>query len=189
MGLELREKFLEATSEKEWADVKPLDWHDEEIRKTSLLSMEEHCQYKFVAHTEGNSYSGRLKYLQNCRSVVVAHESEWIQHQTPLMVSSGPKQNFVQVSRGFTDLEQAIQELRKDDSKARKIADNNVETFRERYLTPAAETCYWRRLIHGWARATDFEPQFYKEVNGTLQWRGVPLESFALENRLEWDPY
>jgi hypothetical protein len=31
-------------------------------------------------------------------------------------------------------------------AKAQKIVDNSVKTFRERYLAPAAEACYWRAL-------------------------------------------
>lgn len=81
--------------------------------------------------------------------------------------------------------------LRTNDQIAMDIAERNVRTFRERYLTSAAEVCYWRKLIRGWA-GVSFEPEFYKvDINGTgvREWRGLPFESFALERRLEWDPY
>ncbi|KAI9831932.1 MAG: hypothetical protein M1819_004654 [Sarea resinae] len=189
MSLPLREALVRVAASKPWADVKALDWHDKSSMSTDLKSMSEHCQYKYLMHTEGNSYSGRLKYLQNCRSVIVAHDMDWLQHQSPLMASSGPGQNYVKVRRDFEDLEASIQALLKDDKKAEKIAENNVRTFRERYLTPAAEVCYWRRLIQGWANVS-FEPRFYDVApDGTKKWRGVPFESYALEGRLEWDPY
>lgn len=58
-----------------------------------------------------------------------------------------------------------------------------------RYLTPAAEACYWRRLVRGWREVT-FEPEFYHLAeDGKKKWRGVPFESYVLERRLEWDPY
>lgn len=44
---------------------------------------------------------------------------------------------------------------------ARAIAAESVSTFRDRYLTPAAEACYWRRLIHAWASVQAFEPRLY----------------------------
>lgn len=188
MRLELREKLLDVTSDQPWADVKPINWHDHYSVENSVKSMPQHCEYKYLAHTEGNSYSGRLKYLQNCKSVVIAHKMDWIQHHHPLMRSSGPDQNYVQVRRDFKDLQQKIQWLVNHDEDAERIATNNVRTFRQRYLTPAAEVCYWRRLIRSWA-AVSFPPDFFKEVNGTKVWRGLPVESFLLEGRMEWDPY
>lgn len=192
MGLELREKFIEATMGKEWADVKALDWHDQESMAHDLKSMPEHCQYKYLAHTEGNSYSGRLKYLQSCMSVVVAHRMDWIQHHHPLLDSTqgSRTQNYVEVARNFEDLEEKINWLQAHDAQSKKIASNSVKTFRERYLTPAAEVCYWRRLVPGWASVMSFEPEFFKvHDDGNNVWRGLPIESFLLERRLEWDPY
>jgi len=37
---------------------------DKEQLKEQLLTPEQHCQYKYLAHAEGFAYSGRLKYLQ-----------------------------------------------------------------------------------------------------------------------------
>jgi hypothetical protein len=188
MGLPLREKFIQVTAGQPWADVKALDWHNKESMANDLKSMAQHCEYRYLAHTEGNSYSGRLKYLQACRSVVVAHTMDWIQHHHPLMRASGPQQNYVQVDRSFDDLEQKIAWLEAHDADAQRIAANSVQTFREHYLTPAAEACYWRKVIHGWAKVS-FEPEFFKLVNGSSVWRGLPVESYLLERRLEWNPY
>ena len=101
MGLKLREKFLKATKDKPWADVKVLNWHDENFMANDLKSMPEHCHNKCVAHTEGNSYSGRLKYLQSCKSVVVAHKMEWIQHHHPLMNRVVPSRILSKSSAAF----------------------------------------------------------------------------------------
>lgn len=201
MGLEVRESFVNATAGKTWADVKTLDWHDDVSMKEDLKSMAQHCQYRYLAHTEGNSYSGRLKYLQNCRSVLVTHPLEWIQHYQGLMISSGARQNFVEVRRDFADLESTILGLEKGRaSAAEKIAEESVRVFRERYLTPAAEACYWRALMRGWASAQGWQPEFWgvQRENGTLGrvglekgemvWRGVPWESYSLMRTLEWKP-
>ncbi|KIV83011.1 hypothetical protein PV11_05072 [Exophiala sideris] len=188
MGLELRENFVAATASQPWADVKALTWRDNDSMVNDLKSMPEHCQYKYLAHTEGNSYSGRLKYLQNCKSVVVAHKMDWIQHHHHLMRSSGPEQNYVEVKRSYEDLADKISWLQNHNKDAEKIASRSVKVFRERYLTPAAEVCYWRKLIHGWSRVS-FEPEFFTVVDGKRIWRGLPIESFLLEQRLEWDPY
>lgn len=66
--------------------------------------------------------------------------------------------------------------LLQNPDKAEHIANNNVKTFRERYLTQASEACYWRALWDGWAKATANTPgpsvPVYK--------RGLPYESFLL---------
>lgn len=103
------------------------------------------------------------------------------------MSPSGENQNYVAVDRDFEKLDQMMKYLSQHDSEAERIADNNVQTFRERYLTPAAEACYWRALIRGWKSVQAFEPKFVNETTGA--WRGLPVESFLLERRLEWDPY
>ncbi|KAH8145906.1 uncharacterized protein LAJ45_10048 [Morchella importuna] len=181
----IRQHLVDVTAGKSWADVKYLDWNDKPALQRDLLAMPDHCGYKFVAHTEGASYSGRLKYLQNCRSVVVAHRLQWIQHHHPLLVSEGPEQNFVEVDDEFVGLEAAMEELLADDARAERIAGNAVRVFRERYLTGAAEVCYWRRLVRGW-RDVSFEPSFYDEKG---EWRGVPAESYFLMGKVEWEPY
>lgn len=182
---EIRGKFMEATDGKNWADVKALDWGNKEDIQANLLPMEDHCKYMFVAHTEGRSFSGRGKYLQNCRSVFVAHKLEWREAHHGALESSGPNANYVEVERDFSDLENKMENLLAHPDQAKKIADNSVRTFRDRYLTPAAESCYWRRLIRGYGSVCDFEPRLYNDTEGR-KWRGVPFESFVLTRSLEW---
>ncbi|KAJ5085842.1 CAZyme family GT90 [Penicillium argentinense] len=187
MGPEIRDKLLQVTAGKTWADVRELGWGDKTSMANDYKSMPEHCGYKYVAQTEGNSYSGRLKYLQLCRSVVISHRLDWIQHHYHLMKDSGSERNFVQVERDWRDLEEKMEWLLSHDDEAEKIAENNVRTFRERYLTQAAETCYWRRLIWAWSEVGDFEPEFYKvDENGERVWRGLSFESFLLMRKMEW---
>lgn len=71
------------------------------------------------------------------------------------------------------------------EEEAKVIAQNNFETFHQRYLTPAATSCYWRRLITSWAGVQGFTPQLYKkdEVTGKDVLRGIPFEAYALDAR------
>ncbi len=183
----LRGKLMEVTRSKDWADVGALDWGSKKDIAAHLLPMEDHCKYMFLAQTEGRSYSGRGKYLQNCRSVFVAHKLEWKEAHHAALQSSGPDANFVEVERDFSDLEQKIQHLIERPEEALRIAENGVRTFRDRYLTPAAEACYWRRMIVAW-RSVSFEPQLY-EGSDFRTWRGVPFESFVLMGKLHWDAH
>lgn len=132
-----------------------------------------------ILTTTGRSYSASLKYRQACHSVIVAHKLQYIQHYHYLLVSSGPQQNYVEVERDFSDLPGQMQHLLQDSQAAERIADNNVRTFRERYLTSAAEACYWRALWDGYAsvsNATDSSEKMGKPVSE----RGLRYESFLL---------
>lgn len=67
--------------------------------------------------------------------------------------------------------------LLQNPSKAERIATNSVKTFRERYLTAAAEACYWRGLWDGWAEVSSGD-MGGDEVPGYK--RGLRFESFLL---------
>ncbi|KAL9089043.1 MAG: hypothetical protein Q9159_002761 [Coniocarpon cinnabarinum] len=179
---DIRGSLVNETIGKPWADVEEIHWGDPENEKKYLTPITDHCRWMFLAHTEGHSYSGRLKYLQNCRSVIVAHKLHWLQPPNYMMVASGENQNFVEVERDFSDLQPAIMKLIENPTKAQKIADNQIKTFKQRYLTPAAEACYWRKLFYAWANVSPV-PQF-KNQEG--QWRGMPFETYAMMKQTQY---
>lgn len=45
----LRRALMDATRDKDWGDVKQVDWST----GTNVLRMEDHCHYMFIAHVEG----------------------------------------------------------------------------------------------------------------------------------------
>jgi len=92
---------------------------------------------------------------------------------------------MVAVDRDFKKLDGAMKELLKDPERSQKIADNSARTFRDRYLTPAAQACYWRQLMQAWA-SVSFEPDLFHEVldsDGTSRKviRGKSYETFVSE--------
>jgi hypothetical protein len=105
---------------------------------------------------------------------------QWIQHHHYLFVANGTNQNFVEVERDFSDLEEKIEYLISNPEEAKRIADNSVRTFRDHYFAPAAEACYWRALIHGWAQSS-FKPEVYESKPGSAlgRARGMRFENFA----------
>lgn len=106
------------------------------------------------------------------------HKSEWIEPHHSVLVRSGPNQNIVEVERDFSDLEEKMQELLNEPDRAKKIAENSARTFRDRYLSPAAQACYWRQLIHSWA-AVSFQLEPWEMVDGKRSLRGIPFETFV----------
>jgi hypothetical protein len=156
----IRNALLQQSSGKPWSDVVALD---EEASTKSRLSAEDQCRYKFAAHTEGTSWSGRLKYLLSCNSVIFIHPLKHYTHLYHLLEPTGSQQNYVPVKLDWSDLGSKVQEMIVDEDKAATIARNAKSVFRDRYLTPAAQTCYFRRLFHAW-RDVPFEPETYELV-------------------------
>lgn len=107
------------------------------------------------------------------------HKLQWIEHYHYLLSSSGPQQNLVEVERDFSDLVEKIEYYLTHTEEAERVAKNSVKTFRERYLTTAAEACYWRALIRGWAEVS-FEPRGFEEgPDGRQKIRGMRFENFV----------
>ncbi|SPO26218.1 uncharacterized protein UTRI_02494 [Ustilago trichophora] len=164
------------TGAERWADVKQTSFHDVGAEFHPLIPMHEHCRHKFLIQTEGNSYSGRGKFLWSCRSVTVAHKLEWTQHFHPALNSdpTSKEQNFVELPGPlFSALEEttlalqasahipANQDLPPNYAKSsgglgmnppQRIAQNAVEQLRHRYLTPAATNCYLRAALKSYAQ-------------------------------------
>ena len=184
--IEDRGKLLEASRDKDWADVRSINWEDKDDLKKNHLTLSEHCRYMFIAHVSGLSWSGQGKYIRNCHSVVVSHALEWREIYDSALVYEGPEQNAVRVADDWSDLGSTMESLRGNTTAAESIADNARAVLRDRYLTPAAEACYWRKLIRGYA-SVSFEPELYERDGETL--RGVPYESFTLLRRVHWDAY
>ncbi|CAO1624644.1 unnamed protein product [Parajaminaea phylloscopi] len=169
---------LPAGHEDAWADVFATTFGGEtgpEYRP--LVKLEEHCRRKYLIHSEGNSYSGRSKYLFSCRSITIAHPLEWTQHFHPALISdpNNPKQNYIELKGpGFDGLEETVRGLWESDGRqsgsqgwwakakakgvlgdrsAIQIADNARDSLRDRYLTPAATACYWRAALEAYSQA------------------------------------
>ncbi|KAK9789170.1 hypothetical protein SCARD494_09369 [Seiridium cardinale] len=172
---ELRGALLNATANKPWADVMEIDWTNQE----NMIRTEDICDYMFLLHTEGQSWSGRLKYLLNCNSLVLVHDLEWRTHFYHLLVSSGPDQNYIPLKRDFSNLEEKVSWLLDNPNYAQQVADNAVVTFRKRYTTPAAAACYWRQLLRSW-NTVAFTPDPYEKENelGQRGLRGIAWEDF-----------
>ena len=135
----------------------------------------------------------------NCHSVALIHELNWVEHYHHLLTPSGKEQNYVKLKRDFSDLPGKMKKLLKAENRdqTRSIADNARSVFRERYLTPAAEGCYWRSLIRAWASVQGFEPQVFEDREVEDDWRGgkrsrrkfrgAPFESYAIMEEVEWE--
>jgi EGF-domain serine glucosyl/xylosyltransferase len=135
----LRSELVRVSKDKPWSDIKPVVINDAKDKHTrDVMNLRQFCGYKYTVQTEGTSYSGRLKYLQLCKSALITHPLEWQEFHTHLMQLTGPETNFIEANDNFANLESAMEYYQAHDEDARRIAENSYETFARRYLTPAA---------------------------------------------------
>lgn len=204
-GARIRNALIKESNGADWSDVKAIDWKNETSVREDFVLMEDHCEYMFAAETGDNGHNGRLKYLLNCNNIVIAHDLNGIEHFHHLLASSGDNQNYVKLRSDFSDLKKVMSSLTEPsflEDRGRQIADNARRMFRDRYLTPAAEACYWRALIRGWASVQGFTPQLwddseesdrfvggsdYEERSQRRNWRGMPFESYILMEEVEFN--
>lgn len=181
---DIRKALVTQSEGKSWSDVHRVteDGKDEETTRYRI-SMSDHCRYKFAVHTEGTTWSGRLKYLLSCHSTILAHPLTHTTHLYHLLQPEGPDQNYVPVEKSWSDLPAIMDELLKDDAKARKIADNAAAVFRDRYFTPAAQTCYFRQLFHVWSEVTPLPDPYKHNTHSdgarSKEWRGITYEEYV----------
>ncbi|EME48759.1 hypothetical protein DOTSEDRAFT_67711 [Dothistroma septosporum NZE10] len=181
---EIRLKLIEQSEGKSWSDVHRVaeDVHDEEATKYRI-TMPDHCKYKFAVHTEGTTWSGRLKYLLSCHSTILIHPLTFTTHLYHLLEDEGPNQNYVKVDKAWTELPAKMDELLADNAKAKRIADNAATKLRDRYFTPAAQMCYFRHLFNVWAEMTPAPNpfQYITHADGTKskEWRGMAYEEYV----------
>lgn len=202
-GKQDRESLVGSAQKYPWSDVAAIDWAQPDQRP---IPMEDHCKWKYIAFPEGNTNNGRLRYLQTCHSVLVTHKPRWVQHWTHLYNPdwNSRDQNVVFVpppslsdkdtskgipvhdangreigrDRTWERLPETMHKLLRSDRTARKIADNQWKFFRERYSTPAAAMCYWRRAIRGFAKVQQYEV----DLSGSE----TSMETFMLKGMREW---
>ncbi|BGP28598.1 hypothetical protein JCM10296v2_000334 [Rhodotorula toruloides] len=179
--VDIRKELWEIARKYPWGAVSDLDWGDRDSVNKLLLTPEQHCQWKFLAHVEGYAYSGRLKYLTQCRSVIVAHKMRYVQHFHHLFNSdpTSPSQNIViSPGRNFDNIASVMSDLLSDDAKAKKIADTSYE-FWQHWLSVGSVACYWRRLFREWKEVMAFEPVLNRDV--------ASYNSFILMGQVHWD--
>ncbi|KAL8290393.1 hypothetical protein RQP46_002651 [Phenoliferia psychrophenolica] len=172
----IREALRVAASGQTWGDIGAIEWKE---KGKGSVPLWDHCRYKYLAHAEGylDAYSGRMKYLLNCRSVVISHELHWDQHFHPAFDSN---MNIVILGgKDWDELPSTMEFLEKNPERAELIANNARRTLQGRYLTPAATACYWRRALLEYSKTQRFTPEIGD---------GKDYESFMLMGRVHWDP-
>ncbi|KAI9710314.1 MAG: hypothetical protein M1820_002809 [Bogoriella megaspora] len=175
---EMRERLVQISNGTTWGDA-------QHTNKQNHVTTHKFCDWQYLFHVEGRSWSGRLRYLANCESVLIIPPLNYIAHFYPLLEAEGENQNHVQVNPDWSTLDDTMMYWTSHPKEAAAIAAESARTFRDRYLTPAAEACYYRRMFTTWRAVQNFEPELFHEVvnkHGILekQIRGKGYEEWSL---------
>jgi hypothetical protein len=85
--------------------------------------------------------------------------------------------NIVFVAPDWSDLGETVEWLEEHPEVAEGIARRQRDLFvGGGYFSPAAETCYWRAMVRGWAKMARTEGQRWEETEG------ITFEAFSLTN-------
>ncbi|KAL8276741.1 hypothetical protein RQP46_010850 [Phenoliferia psychrophenolica] len=130
----IRDALRKAADRMPWGDIGGIEWGN---KGKGSLPLWDHCRYKYLAHAEGfgGAYSGRLKYLLDCRSVIIAHELHWDQHFHAAFDSnsSSPNQNIIILKgKDWDELGQTMTFLEENPERAELIAANAWRTLHGR---------------------------------------------------------
>lgn len=131
------------------------DWKNEPGLFASLL---QHCKYKYLLHTAGNTYSGRLKFLTLCSSAIIFPQDDW-QEFWYGMLNNGSNMYIVDrvtpENKGAPILE-ALADLQADDALASRLAQGSHSLAYE-VLSKHNINLYMLRLLNEYSRLLKFK--------------------------------
>ena len=109
------------------------------------ISLESHCQYKYLFNYRGVAASFRFKHLFLCRSLVFHVGDEWLEFFYPAM---RPWIHYIPVPKDadMEELYNLIEFAKEHPDISKKIADSGA-TFIKENLTMRDGECYWRDLL------------------------------------------
>lgn len=119
------------------------------------ISLEEHCEYKYLFNFRGVAASFRFKHLFLCNSLVFHVGDEW---QEFFYDSLKPWVHYVPVPKNPTPehLQFLLEFFKEHDDLAKVIADHGRNEIWD-HLKMKDVHCYWRKLLRRYAKLLKFE--------------------------------
>ena len=110
-----------------------------------VVSLEHHCQYKYLFNFRGVAASFRFKHLFLCGSLVIHVGEEWLEFFYPAMK---PWIHYVPLDENASekDITDLIYFLKEHDDLVREIAEQG-QKFIMNHLRFEEIKCYWRNLL------------------------------------------
>lgn len=143
-------------------NVRMIDWGGD---KASFVSVLDHCKYRYLLHTAGNTYSGRMKYLPFCGSAIVMPESPW-QEFWYGMLEHGKTVYRTPAVNSWQDTKIALgaaEALAKDDALAQTIAQG-AHDLAVNVLTTRNIELFMLALLRRYAELMDFKVALHQDA-------------------------
>jgi len=140
-------------------DVSFMSWQKSEFPGLSThkeyRTLEQHCNYKYLLHLEGNTFSGRLKYLLLCGSPVIfakinGWEEFWyhlLKHQENIIILDSSDEILLLNMTNY---------LFENSEQASRIGINGRNIVLK-YLNEQAIICYMRNVLFAYNKLVDYQ--------------------------------
>ncbi|CAF3840972.1 unnamed protein product [Rotaria sp. Silwood1] len=148
-----------AKKHREIMDVSFMDWQIPEFLNRSThkeyRTLEQHCNYKYLLHLEGNTFSGRLKYLLICASPVIFLKiNGWEEFWYHLLKH---KENIIILdSVSEASLLNMTNYLLENSERASHIGINGRNLVLK-YLNEQAIICYMRNVLLTYSKLINYQ--------------------------------
>ncbi|MPC32121.1 O-glucosyltransferase rumi [Portunus trituberculatus] len=122
----------------------------------SEVSLEDHCQYKYLFNYRGVAASFRFKHLFLCGSLVFHSEDRWIEFFYPRMK---PWVHYIPVRTGASknEIRELLQFAQENDPVVSQIAERG-QNFIKNHLRMKDVLCYWKKLLVSYASLLNYQP-------------------------------
>lgn len=119
------------------------------------VSLESHCEFKYLFNFRGVAASFRFKHLFLCNSLVFHVGNEW---QEFFYGAMKPWYHYVPVSKNPNEkeLRTLLEFFKEHDDLAKEIADNG-RNFIWDHLKMKDIHCFWRKLLRRYAKLLKYE--------------------------------
>lgn len=119
------------------------------------MSLESHCQYKYLFNYRGVAASFRFKHLFLCRSLVFHVGDEWLEFFYPAMK---PWIHYIPVPKDANEEElyYLIEFAKEHPDISKKIADKGASFIKD-HLKMHDVGCYWRNLLKSYSELLTYK--------------------------------
>lgn len=128
-------------------DMQFMEWKNTSITGVNgapgCVGLLDHCQYRYLAFLDGNTYSSRFKYNLLCGSCVFASRPSYVEWWSRLFKAN---EDYVEVRPDWRDAPAKHFQTRWSEDGGRQIAESSRRKALE-LLNEDAVDCYWLRLI------------------------------------------
>jgi len=125
------------------------------------ISLEDHCEYKYLFNFRGVAASFRFKHLFLCNSLVFHVDDKWLEFFYPALK---PWVHYIPVRQDLKDARELIQFAIENDNIAKSIAARG-RNFVKEHLKLEDVTNFWKDLLVEYTKLLKFKPTLNKKFN------------------------